>query len=154
MGKLIKEMIHFRNSLDPDDDRNPDQINPERVNELEAKYDEILKLAKDEYEYEPPSKYYIDGFNLYIRMFKYRDCHLLFLHDRRVPHSNNLAERLLRVYKRKQSQVMAFRSFGGLDNFCQSIGIIASLRAQGKNLYESVAAIFDVPIKRSDNIIT
>ena len=145
MQELIREMIHFRKSLDPEDDRNPDKIDPDKVNEFKARYDEILMLAKNEYDYEPPSKYYKDGFNLYLRMAGYRSAHLLFLHDRRVPYSNSLSERLLRIYKRKQHQVMAFRSFDSLDDLCNALGVIATLRTHGKNLYESVAAIFDMP---------
>ena len=144
MRELIREMIHFRNNLDPDDGRDPDQIDPDKVAEFEARYDEILILAKDEYEYEPPSKYYIEGFNLYKKLLNYKDNHLLFLHDRRVPHNNNLSERLLRIIKRKQAQVMTFRSDGGLDYLCNSLGTIASLRAQDKNLYKSVASIFSM----------
>jgi hypothetical protein len=133
MRKLIREMIHFRKNLDPDDDRDPDKIDPDRVNELENKYDEILSLAKKEYEYEPPSKYYKDGYNLYLRLKKYKDAHTLFLHDRRVPYSNSVCERLLRIYKRKQHQVMAFRSFAGLDELCNILGTIATIRAHGKS---------------------
>jgi hypothetical protein len=152
MREHIREMIHFRNSTDPDDDRNPDQIDPEKVKELEAKYDEILNLAKEEYEYEPPNKYYNNGFNLYKKLFDYRDNHLLFLHDRRVPHSNNLSERLLRIFKRKHKQAMTFRSWNGLDNLCNSLGMVASLCTQGENLYEDVASIFNRKKKRGGNI--
>jgi len=67
---------------------------------------------------------------------------LLFLYDKRVPPSNNLSERLLRVFKRKQKQAMTFRSFDNLSYLCDCMGIIESLRQQGKNLYESTAAIF------------
>jgi hypothetical protein len=150
MRELIRAMIHFRKSLDPEDRRNPDEIDPVRVKELETKYDEILETANVEYEYEPPlGKYaYKDGHNLSKRMLKYRAEHLLFLHDHMVTHSNSLSERLLRVYKRKQHQVMSFRSFDGLGGLCDALGAIATLRAQGKSLYESVAAIFDRPIRK------
>jgi hypothetical protein len=154
MRELIRETIHFRKSLDPDDDRDPDEIDPDKVAEFEKKYDEILNAAKDEYEYEPPSKYYKKGFNLYKKMLRYRDNHLLFLHDRRVPHSNSLAERLLRVLKRKQHQVMTFRSFEGLAYLCQSLGVIASLRSRGKNLYNSVSSIFSMSKKSTENATT
>ena len=152
MRELIREMIHFRKSLDPEDHRNPDEIEPARVKELEGKYDKILETAKEEYEYEPPlGKYaYNDGHNLSKRMHKYKTEHLLFLHDRRVTHSNSLSERLLRVYKRKQHQVMSFRSFGGLSGLCDALGAIATMRAQGKSLFESVAAIFDKPTNREE----
>ena len=143
MRKLIGEMIHFRNGLNPEDKRNPDEIDPIMVANFETKYDEILGLAKEEYEYEPPSKYYINGFNLYKKMEKYKANHLLFLHDRRVPPTNNLAERLLRIVKRKQAQAMTFRSFEGLEYFCNSLGVVASLRAQGNNIYDSVTSKFN-----------
>jgi len=104
MRELVKEMIHFRKSLPSDGDRDPDEINPDKVADFERRYDEILDIAKEEYEYEPPSKYYKKGYNLFKKMLRYRDNHLLFLHDRRIPHSNSLSERLLRIFKRKQHQ--------------------------------------------------
>ena len=98
---MIREMIRFINGLDPKDRRNPDEISPGKVAAYEAKYDDIIRLAKDEYDYVPPTKYYKEGFNLYKKMSKYRAEHLLFLHDRNVPPTNNLSERLLRILKRK-----------------------------------------------------
>ena len=53
-----------------------------------------------------------------------------------------LSERHLRGYKRKQQQVMAFRSQEGLGFLCDSLGIIASIVKQGSNLFECVADIF------------
>ena len=150
MLNLVRETIHWRKHLDPKDERNPDEIDPERVAGFEASYDEILKQAKDEYDYEPPGKYNKKGFNLYRRLEKYKKEHLLFLHDRKVSYSNSLAERLLRVFKRKQHQVMAFRSFGSLEQLCNALGAIARLRGQGKNLYESVSAIFDRPLEKKE----
>jgi len=148
MHALIREMIHFRKHLDPEEDRNPDQVDPAAVAELERRYDEALRLAKEEYEYEPPSDYYRDGFNLYTRLLAFRENHLLFLHDRRVSYSNSVSERLLRIFKRKQHQAMTFRSFDSLAYLCAALGSIASLRAQGKNVYEGVAAIFDAPLPK------
>jgi hypothetical protein len=147
MRELIREMIHFRNGLNPDDNRNPDEADPEKVKSFEARFDEILKLAEEEYEYEPPGKYFPDGFNLFKKLRKYRDSHLLFLHDIRVSPTNNLSERLLRIFKRKQAQVMSFRSFESLDTLCRSLGTVASLRDQNQNLFESVTAIYDRPFR-------
>lgn len=142
MRQLINEMLCFKSSLDPNDRRNPDQINPDKVAAFEDKYDEILNLAIAEYEYEPPSKYYMDGFNLHKRLVEYKANHLLFLHNGDINPTNNLSERLLRNFKRKQQQAMSFRSWDGLDFLCQSLGIIASIVNQGNTLYGSVASIF------------
>ena len=103
----------------------------------------ILKLAEEEYEYEPPNKYYPEGFNLYKRLVKYKPNHLLFLYRKDVDPTNNLSERLLRVFKRKQHQVMAFRSWDGLVFLYDSLGVIATLARQDEGLYQSVSAIFD-----------
>ena len=148
MRELIQNMIHFRKNLDSEDDRNPDEIDKESVDAFEARYDEIIALAKGEYDYEPPSKYNMDGFNLYKRLEKYKANHFLFLHDRRVPATNNLSERLLRGIKRKSAQVMTFRSFDYFDCLCQSLSVVASLRAQESNLYDSVASIYNRVIEQ------
>lgn len=138
MRGLIQEMIHYRNSLDTED---PLHVNI--VEEFEARYRDILAVAQREYEYEPPSKYYKDGYNLYRRLEKYMGSHLLFLHNADIPSDNNLSERLLRVYKRKQKQVMTLRSFDSLDYLCRSMSMIALMRAKSENLYVNVAEIFN-----------
>jgi hypothetical protein len=138
MRGLLQEIIHYVHGLDEGDDPDPDVVAV-----FESRYDEILDTAKDEYEYEPPSAYYKDGYNLSVRLGEYMKNHLLFLHDMRVPSDNNLAERLLRVYKRKQKQVMTMRSFYNLEYLCRCMGVLASLSAKSQNLYKSVSAIYD-----------
>jgi hypothetical protein len=143
MRELIREMIHFRKHLDLEDGENPNQADPEIVDEFDRRYDELLEMARKEYDYEPPSEYYKKGFNLYIRLEKFKANHLLFLYDGRVPYTNSLSERLLRIYKRKEHQAMTFRSFEGLGYLCDALSVIASIREQGKNLYEEVSGIFN-----------
>ena len=139
MQKLLQKMIHDRKRVSVE---NP-VLTPDQVKEFEAKYKEILELAKQEYEYEPPTKYYKEGYNLYKRLDKYRDSHLLFLHDGRVPTNNSLCERKGRAFKRKQKQVMAFRSFESLVYLCNSMSIIDLLSAKENNLFKSVATILN-----------
>jgi hypothetical protein len=143
MQKLLREMIRFRKYLDSEDLRNPDEIDPIRVQKLEAEYDEVIAIAKSEYEYEPPGKYNREGFNLYKRMDSYKENHLLFLRDRNVPYTNSLAERMLRILKRKMRQMMCFRSYGGFESLCECLGVIATLRSHNQNLYRAVTSIYD-----------
>jgi len=138
MRELIQEMIHYRNGLSPGETPDVD-----KVRGFEDRYKAILGTAREEYEYEPPNKYYRDGYNLYVRLEEFMENHLLFLHDMNVPPNNNLSERLLRVFKCKQKQVMTLRSFDSLGYLCKSMGMIASLRADGKNLFASVAGFFN-----------
>ena len=143
MRGLIQEIIHYRNSVNPDAD-----LDPIKVKGFEDRYQDLLVLARKEYEYEPPSKYYTDGYNLYKRLCSYKDNHLLFLYDKRVPTTNNLSERLLRTFKRKQKQAMTFRDLNSLSYLCDSLGFIESQRQQDRNLFICSSSIFDRSISR------
>lgn len=104
---------------------------------------EILATAKEEYEYEPPSKYYRDGYNTYKRMEESLEEYVLFLRDTTVPPTNNVAERCARRFKRKAHQVMSFRSQEGADRFCDGLSITESIKAQGGNLFNEVTERFN-----------
>ena len=56
--------------------------------------------------------------------------HLLFLHDFRIPATNNEAESLLRNYKRKQAQAVTFRSFESIDYLCQCMSMLILMRLE------------------------
>ncbi len=137
MRTLLQEMIHYRNGLSFGE-----ACNHAVVAEYEKCYSEILKKAKEEYETIPASDYYRNGYNLYLRMEKYRTNHLLFLHDIRVPPTNNEAERLLRIYKRKQRQAVSFRSFDSIDFLCQCMSMLVMMRKKEENIFDKVSQIF------------
>ena len=138
MHALLREMIHYRNSLDPGV-----ECSPETVSGFEDRYRGILEKAKEEYEYIPAGEYYKKGYNLYVRLGEYMHNHLLFLHDPRVPTTNNEAERLLRGYKRKQQQAVSFRSFESIEYLCQCMSMLVMMRQEeGFNLFDRVSQIF------------
>lgn len=138
MHALLREMIHYRNSLDPGV-----ECSPETVSGFEDRYRGILEKAKEEYEYIPAGEYYKKGYNLYVRLGEYMHNHLLFLHDPRVPTTNNEAERLLRGYKRKQQQAVSFRSFESIEYLCQCMSMLVMMRQEeGLNLFDRVSQIF------------
>lgn len=138
MHTLIREMIHYRNSLEPGNGCDKGE-----TAKWEARYDQIVEKAKEEYEYIPATEYYKEGYNLSIRMEKYRENHLLFLHNPQVPATNNEAERLLRGYKRKQKQAVTFRSFESIDYLCQCMSMLVMIRQkEDLNLFDRVSQIF------------
>ena len=76
-------------------------------------------------------------------MEEYMQAHLLFLHDHRVPATNNEAERLLRIYKRKQQQAVTFRSYDSIDHLCQCMSMLIGMRQKGEaNIFDRVSQIF------------
>ena len=137
MHSLLQEMIHYVNGLESGAGRDP-----EKLPEYETRDDQILEKALAEYADVPCSDYYRDGFNLATRLKGYRDSHLLFLHDSRVPATNNLAERLLRNIKRKQNQAVSLRSNKSLEFLCDSMSVLFLMRQEDGNLYEKVSAVF------------
>jgi hypothetical protein len=141
MRELLREMIHYRNLIDENDGNYSGPIIKD-VEVYRKKFLDILDIARTEYEWEPPTKYNKDGFNLYKKLNDYSDNHLLFLSDHRIPATNNLSERLLRVVKRKSKQVITFRSFESLGFLCDALGVIAALRMQKRNLFAQVTDIF------------
>jgi hypothetical protein len=112
---------------------------------LEQEFRSILEEAKEEYEYEPPEDNLKDGYNLFKRMYETPDDYVLFLHDITIPPTNNDAERAGRKFKRKASQVMAFRSQEGVDNYCNGLTVIQSQKSQGLNVFNEISEIFRRP---------
>jgi len=133
MHSLIQKMIHAAK-------RFPKGIPKEKVRELTHKYEAILDLAQEEYAHNPPSKEYPDGFNLQKRLREYQEDHLFFLSHPWVDYTNNISERELRKFKRKQSVVL--RSDCGGQHICDALSIIETSRMQHKNIYDIVETAF------------
>ena len=146
MHSLIQEMIHYRNSLS--EGSRPDD---RKVAAFEKRYEEILQTAEKEYTEKPPGKYYRDGYNVYARMKKDMHNYLLFLHDTRVPATNNKAERLLRNYKRKQKQAVTFRSAESIGDLCDCMSMLLMMRKiEENNIFELVSQIYEEKTDGSD----
>lgn len=138
MHELFREMLHYRNGLLECED-----LDEAKVREYEKKYDAILSIAEEEYTDNPPSDYYRDGYNLFLRLRKYKENELLFLHDKRVPANNSLCERLARVFKRKQKQAITLRSQDNLGYICDGLSIVYLLRQKEKSVFREIANIYE-----------
>ena len=138
MRELLQRMIHYRK-----EHTGEASLDAQTVSGFETEYQEILDKAKEEYKRNEPSPYYREGYNLYRRMQEYKTEHLLFLHDMRVPTTNNTAERCLRDYKRKQTFAMTFRSLESIEELCHSKGVLLEVRKNNPNIYTAVMEIFN-----------
>lgn len=83
MLELIQEMIHENNLA------SAEGIADEKIAEFAARYDATVQTATQEYEDHPPSDYYRDGYNLYLRMIEYKHNHLVLLLNPLVDPDNN-----------------------------------------------------------------
>lgn len=140
MLELIQEMIH-ENNLAP-----AEGIAEERIAEFEARYDDIVRKATEEYIDTPPSEYYRDGYKLYLRMIENKHNHLLFLSNPLVEPDNNLCERKARILKGKINQAISLRSFEHLAYYCESLSVLDYFATENTDhLYQSVKEIFRRP---------
>lgn len=84
----------------------------------------------------------MDGFNLQKRLREHHDDHLYFLKHPDVDYTNNISERELRKFKRKQKQAVVLRSNSSGQHICDALTIIETAKMQNKNIYDVVEAAF------------
>lgn len=129
MKELIRSIIHrFKKEA----------LSPTDIKEIEQEYDEILSLGEAQYEKDPPSKYYTDGYNTYKRFRDYKEEILYFLHHPEIPYTNNEAESRLRKIKRKSRIVGSFRSSESLDAYCDFLSVIETARSNKENIFDLI----------------
>jgi len=135
MHTLLQKMIHTAK-------QNKSGIPIEKIQALTKKFETILATASEEYLKHPPQKEYMDGYNLQKRLRDYQSDHLYFLSHPDTDYTNNISERELRKFKRKQTQAVVLRSDAGGQRICDALTIIETARMQHKNVYDTVQAAF------------
>ena len=135
MHSLLQRMIHTAK-------HNRAGIPKEKIKKLTEMYEAILSTAYQEYQSNPPDKVYMDGYNLQKRMRDFKENHLFFLSHPDVDYTNNISERELRKFKRKQKQAVVLRSDSGGQHICDALTIIETARMQNMNVYEVVSKSF------------
>jgi transposase len=82
------------------------------------------------------------AFNLINRMREHADAVLRFVTDLRVPFTNNLAERAIRMPKVKQKISGCFRTLAGAQVFCIIRSYLDTMHKQGHNMFEVLRLTF------------
>ncbi len=82
------------------------------------------------------------AFNLLCRMREHTAEVLRFVTDLRVPFTNNLGERAIRMPKVKQKISGCFRTLNGAQNFCTIRSYLDTMHKQGHNLFEVLRLTF------------
>lgn len=107
----------------------------ERYRELIARGREENKKTKHKYARDDEKK-------LLNRMEKYRENHLLFLHDFAVPFDDNMSERDLRKAKNRQKMAGGFRKESGHEMYCNILTLIETLKRRDMALLENIKKLF------------
>jgi transposase len=81
--------------------------------------------------------------NLLDRLNTNRDAVLAFIHDFRVPFTNNEAEQAIRMIKNQQKVSGSFRSEEGAKSFSRIRGFVSTLRKQGLPVLDMLRQVFE-----------
>ena len=119
----------------------------EEIVEIETEYLQLLEEWEKEYKVYTKGKTktqsLIDEGNLFKRLKEYKNEHLQFVKNFKVPFSNNLAERSLRLIKTKMKVSGCFRGEDNGSNFTTIRSLFETSKKQGLNLFESVRKTFN-----------
>ena len=89
----------------------------------------------------------MDDFIEKLELAEYKDNHLLFMYDFKIPFSNNRAEADIRPAKRKLN-IGIFRSEVGAKYYLQIRSFISTFLKNNKNVFQGIMDAFD------DRVIT
>lgn len=111
----------------------------EEIDEAYKKYDEAIKLGyKENIELKDYHFYKDDELKLIKRLDKYRENHLLFIKDFKVPFTNNTAERGLRQTKRKLAVSFLFKNINTMKDYAKIISYIETCQRNNITRYEAL----------------
>ena len=82
------------------------------------------------------------AFNLISRLREHADAVLRFVTDLRVPFTNNLGERAIRMPKVKQKISGCFRTLKGAQDFCIIRSYLDTMHKQGQNMFDVLRLTF------------
>ena len=142
-ASLMREYLQFLMHYVSTEKRNGrTELSDEERTAFINQYDEILLLAKQEYEKHPPDRrYYVDGLNTMKRLKKRREHYLRFLSDLSIPYQNNPAELIARKEKMHSKQSGGYRSEAYSQYHCDVLSVLESNRAIGIGRYATLLEV-------------
>ena len=140
MINLLMEMLAARNQAM---DRGQAVLEPELVGQFERRYDNIIKQGWKANPRRAGRAQRSRPGNLVRRLDEHRAEVLRFLHDFRVPFTNNEIERDLRMVKLHEKVSGGWRSEDGARAFLRVRSYLATARKQGQGMLEVLTRAFE-----------
>lgn len=139
MGALLVEMNNHKKSLVS---CHSGGILPKELDRYSARYDELLKQAKEQNKRTLGSIAKSDELSLIRRLETYKSNHLLFASHPEVPFTNNMSERDLRKCKNRQKVSGGFRKDLGKSVYCTLFSVIETCRRRGISFLDHFRQVF------------
>lgn len=140
MSEHLKEILHQKHLLLEQDIA---EFSKKTLKVFSKKYDEILKKGSREYQSDYETNAYRDEERkLITRLEEYKENHLLFMYDFKIPFTNNRAEADIRPAKRKLN-VGIFRNQNGARYYLRIRSFISTFLKNERDIFEEIKNAFD-----------
>lgn len=113
----------------------------EEVRKYSEKYDKILNLGYEENRISNSKYLKKEEKAILNRLKKYKNSHLQYAYNFKLPFDNNLSERDLRPIKTKKKVSGCYRSYTGLKDYCNIRSIISTCKKQGVDYFKELVNI-------------
>lgn len=113
----------------------------EQMGKYESRYDEIIAAGREQNKKTKGRIAKKEEKALLNRLEKYKENHLLFLHDFAVPYSNNMSEKDLRICKNRQKMAGGFRNEKGRQMYCDIMSFVETIKRKKLNIFQSIASL-------------
>ena len=147
--RLVDLLLDWDRLVDRAKKRGQAQLAAATLRKIEQRYEKVVFAGMRVNPPPPPTagrrrgrKKRSKARNLLERLWVHRKEVLRFAHDFRVPFSNNLAERDLRMMKVQQKISGTFRSWTGAVDFALIRSYLTTARKRGANVIEAIVAVF------------
>ncbi len=149
--KMADLLVEIKKEVDKTK-ANAAHLLPEKLENFEGRYDEIVKEGFDDNPRSPPEKEpkvkkrgrqkQTPPINFLQRLRDYKSNVLAFMYDFQVQFDNNQAERDIRMVKVKQKVSGCFRTLDGAQRFSDVRGYISTARKNAKNVFDAIKDAF------------
>ena len=142
---LLDLLLKIKQEVKEEMEKGNNCLRTESILKYEEEYSRIIKEGEQEFKNDtnPHKDYTGEDMQLLRRLKKYKENHLIFMYDFRVPFDNNLAERDLRMIKAKKKISGGFRSDKGGEAYTDIKTYLSTMRKQKNNLYQSIKFAYE-----------
>ena len=147
--RLADELLRWHRLVDQAKARGQEHLAAATVKKIEQRYTKVVLAGM---RVNPPPQLTTErrrgrkkkskARNLVERLWTHRQEVLRFVHDFRVPFTNNLAENDLRMMKVQQKISGTFRSWKGAEAFALVRSYLSTIRKRGMNVIDAIETVF------------
>ena len=123
-----------------------ESLSEEELARLYGEYDSIVAMGELQNKKTKGYRAWKEERALLRRLRKYKENHLLFLKDFRVPFTNNMSERDLRKCKNRQKMAGGFREDEGCQMYCTILSYVETAKRRAANLLSALRSLFETPL--------